>query len=152
MEYRTLAMRCRVVSCCPNSETPGGLAGWNDDRKGPFCVYLLAAILGDLRNTGVLTPKRRASRVSGLFRRERHSAVRELMPMTFLTSHQGVRQILGKASCKACEFFRPLENKREAYCTSTNERIHENHRITRRMEASHELTPAGFLVLLYSKL
>ena len=46
-------MRCRVVSCCPNSETPGGLAGWNDDRKGPFCVYLLAAILGDLRNTGL---------------------------------------------------------------------------------------------------
>ena len=105
------ALPCRVVSCCPNSETPGWLAGWNDDRKGPFCVYLLAAILGDLRNTGVLTPKRRASRVSRLFRRERHSAVRELMPMTFLTSHQGVRQILGKASCKACEIFRPLENK-----------------------------------------
>ena len=106
------ALPCRVVSCCPNSETPGWLAGWNDDRKGPFCVYLylLAAILGDLRNTGVLTPKRRASRVSD-FSGANATPPSVSSRLTILTSHQGVRQILGKASCKACEIFRPLENK-----------------------------------------
>ena len=128
------ALPCRFVSCCPNSETPGWLAGWNDDRKGPFCVYLLAAILGDLRNTGVLTPKRRATRVSGLFRRERHSAVRELTPHDpHLTSRRAPNP--RKGLMQSMRIFPTVgKQTRNLYCTSTNERIHENHRITRRME------------------